>query len=370
MQISKLSALVKTTALTIALGTVVPQVFAHHPPQAKFDEAQQMTLSGIVTSVDWQNPHVHIFVNVKSGAQVDNWAVELESPLLLKASGWDKNSLKPGDTIEVKGMRARDGSRQVWSEGMTVAGKDVYSTKDQRPAMPAQSAAAPRGADGKVVLGAAEGYWGYPSEYALVEDGVNVPMDRYGQLAELSDASKVAPMQPWALGLYQHRQERDLRDDPLFINCKPPGGPRQYQNDLGIKFVEDKVNGRIFVLVGSGNRNFRIVYLDGREKVGSVTGDDDNPLYYGRSLGKWEGDTLVVTTTGFNEDFWFSNGGLPHSSSMVLTERFSRPNMDTLQYEVNIDDPGAYTRPWKASWTMQWVADQELPIHYCQDNRP
>src|SRR5690606_24044092 len=133
-------------ALTAALGAVVPLAFAHHPPQAKFDTENEMNLSGIVTNVDWQNPHVHIFVNVTNGSLVENWAVELESPLLLKASGWDATSLKPGDRIAVEGIRARDGSRQLWSEGITVDGKEVYTMKDLRPALPAQSAAAPRGA--------------------------------------------------------------------------------------------------------------------------------------------------------------------------------------------------------------------------------
>lgn len=370
MQSFTLKTFIKAAVLCTSLGLSSAHVLAHHPIQAKFDEASEMALSGIVTHVDWKNPHVHVFVNVTDGKAVTNWAVELESPLLLTGSGWTEASVKPGDKIDVKGIRARDGSRQVWSENFSVAGKTVFTLKDMRPAKPAQAAAAPRGADGKVILGSAEGFWGYPSSYALVEDGVNVPMDRYGQLTELSDAAKVAPMQPWALALYQHRQQRDLQNDPMFINCKPPGGPRQYQSDLGIKFVEDKVNQRIFVLVGSGNRNYRIIYMDGRDQVGSVTGDDDNPLYYGRAVGKWEGDTLVVNTKGFNEDFWMSNGGLPHTSSLVLNERFTRSDMNTLQYQVSIDDPGAYTRAWTASWTMQWVPDQEVPIHFCQDNRP
>ena len=101
-----------------------------------------------------------------------------------------------------------------------------------------------------------------------------------------------------------------------------------------------------------------------------MTGDDDNPLYYGRALGKWEGDTLVVNTKGFNEDFWLTNGGLPHTNKLELTERFTRSDMNTLQYQVTLTDAGAYTRPWNASWTMQWVAGQEVPTFFCQDNRP
>ena len=123
------------------------------------------------------------------------------------------------------------------------------------------------------------------------------------------------------------------------------------------------------MLIGSGNNNYRIINTDGRGHAGQVGGDDDNPLYYGRSVGKWEGDTLVVDTRGFNEDFWFTNGGLPHTDQLRLLERFSRPDFDTLKYDVTIEDPGAYTRPWSSSSTLRWVAGEEMPRHLCQDNR-
>jgi hypothetical protein len=218
--------------------------------------------------------------------------------------------------------------------------------------------------------GGVQGYWAYPSSTALMESGVNVQVAPDGILRNIADAPKVAPMQPWAQGLYAHRQSRYLQDDPTFQNCKPPGGPRQFQLPEGVQLVEDRARQRIFVLIGGGNNNFRIIYLDGRDPVGQVGGDDDNPLYYGRSVAKWDGDTLVVNTSGFNEDFWFTNGGLPHTDRLRLTERFSRPDFDTLRYDVTVDDQGAYTRAWSSGWTMRWVADRDMPRHYCQENRP
>ena len=250
----------------------------------------------------------------------------------------------------------------------------VFTVKDEKPPLPLSKRPAPRWPDGQVALGATSntvgGYWSYPSKTALVEDGVAVNMDKFGMLANINDASRVAPLKPWALALYRFRQQRDLRDDPMYLNCKPPGGPRQYQSVLGFQLMEDRKNKRIFVLFGSGNHNYRIIYLDGRALTGQVSGDDDNPLYYGRSDGHWEGDTLVVNTTGFNEDFWFTNGGLPHTSFLNMEERFTRSDFDTLQYEVTINDPGAYTRAWTANWSLQWVGGEELPVHFCQNNRP
>jgi hypothetical protein len=353
-----------------ALALSVSTAYAHHPISAKFDPAADTTMTGRVTYVDWRNPHAHIFMNVETANGIENWAVELETPIALRQNGWANDSVKPGDEISVEGPRARDGSRQVWGESISLNGSAVYTVSDEAPA--ASNEATPRWPDGTVALGTTggdqDGYWSFPSETALVEDGVEVQMDEYGLLSNVEEAAKVAPLQPWALGVYKLRQQRALQDDPMFINCKPPGGPRQYQSNLGMQLIEDKENSRVFTLVGSGNRNYHIVYMFERES-GLVTGDDDNPLYYGRSTGRWEDGTLVVNTKGFNEDFWFTNGGLPHTDLLEMEQRFTRSSKGTLEYSVTINDPGAYTRPWTASWTLQWVDGEEMPAHFCQNNR-
>lgn len=349
--------------------------YAHHPISAKFDDTRPIELEGVVSAVDWRNPHVHVFLNVADGnGEVVNWAIELESPVVLERSGWQSDTVRPGDRIKVDGIRARNETRQVWADALvyTDSGREVLAARDLPPKAPRTARPTPRWPDGTPMLGAPDtqgGYWSYPTRTALVEDGVRVEMNEDGLLANLEDAAKVAPMQPWALGLYMHRQRRFLQDDPLYLNCKPPGGVRHMQSSLGVQLVEDRERERIFVLMGSGNQNYRIIYLDGREQKGQVGGDDDNPLYYGRSVGHWEGDTLVVDTADFNEDFWFTNGGLPHTEQLRLIERFSRPDLDTLLYEVEIQDPGAYTRPWKSSWELRWVGGGELASYFCQDNR-
>src|SRR4029079_8895969 len=137
---------------------------------------------------------------------------------------------------------------------------------------------------------------------------------------------------------------------PAAISRAVRRGPQAWrglsQQPYGVQFVEDRELKRIFVLIGSGNSNYRIIQTDGRTHAGQVGGDDDNPLYYGRSVAKWEGDSLVADTRGFNEDFWFTNGGLPHTEQLRLIEKFTRADFDTLKYEVTIEDSGAYTRPW------------------------
>ncbi len=370
---------VRALALSLCVGVgaalCASLAAAHHAVAAKFDDAKRLQLRGIVTYVDWRNPHVHVFANVtRENGVVENWAVELESTVLLKRSGWEHDTLRPGDAIDVSGPAARDGSRQLWGASVveSTTNRQVYNVSDTGPARPQAPRPVPRGADGKPLLGSADatgGYWAYPSSTVLMQAGANVQMDGDGVLARIADAPRVAPFQPWALGLYRHRQQRHLADDPGFLNCKNPGGVRQLQTPYGVQFVEDPARQRIFVLFRGGNPNYRIIYMGGRDQQGQVQGDDDNPLYYGRAVAHWEGDTLVVRTTGFNEDFWFTNGGLPHTNQLSLTERFSRPDYDTLRYEVTVDDPGAYTQPWSSGWELRWVGGEDLPVYFCQDNR-
>jgi hypothetical protein len=349
---------------------------AHHAIPAKFDAARPLTLSGVVTLVDWRNPHVHVFVNVKDAKGVNNWAVEIDSPIDLQQGGWSRDTLQPGDLITVQGIAARNGSRQVWGNSIvvTATGRQVLNVTPAAPPPLLASRPTPRWPDKQPRLGpvpgGVQGYWAFPSSTVLMETGANVEMDVSGLLRNLADAPRVAPLQPWALALYRERQRRFLQDDPTFINCKPPGGPRQFQLPYGVQFVEDRERQRIFVLIGGGNNNFRLIYLDGRSHAGQVGGDDDNPLYYGRSVARWEGDTLAADTRGFNEDFWFTNGGLPHTDQLRLLERFTRTDFDTLKYDVTVEDMGAYTRGWSSGWTLRWVAGQEMPRHLCQENRP
>jgi len=358
---------------TIAVFLLIAPLSAHHEIAAKFDTNKTVTVRGVVTGIDWANPHVHIFLNVREGNATNVWAAELESPVDLQKAGWNRETLKPGDSVTVEGLPSRDGSKQTWAKTVTVAGKKVFDIPTQAAKNTAPAGPTPRWPDGQPRLGPAPGqtgYWGNPSSTIMVQTGSTVQADANGLLKNIADVDKVAPFQRWARDLFELRQKNFLKDDPMFLFCKPPGGPRQFQLPYGMQFLEERDRKRIFVLIGSGNRNWRFIYLDGRPQRGDPRGDADNPLYYGRSAGKWDGNTLVVDTKGFNESFWFSNGGLPHTAQLHLIERLTRTDSNTLKYEVTVDDPGAYTKTWTSSWNLQWIPGEELPVFYCQDNRP
>ena len=227
----------------------------------------------------------------------------------------------------------------------------------------------PRYADGTVrfdrLPGETQGYWGNPSVSALIERGVDIEMDERGLLADIDDAGDVAPLMSWAEALYRYRQSSRLADDPVEKYCISPGGPRHLHAPGGFRIIQDRHYDRVYVMFGGGNRNWRLIHMDGREPPNP---DEVSGTYYGHSTGHWDGDTLVVESTGFNARFWFSNGGLPHTEALRLIEHFTRVDFDTLRYEVTIDDPRTYTRPWSAEWTLEWI-DGEIKEQFCEDTR-
>jgi Family of unknown function (DUF6152) len=358
------------TLAFVTLAGALP-VWAHHELRAEFDEQKPVSLHGIATRLEWNNPHAYLYVDVKdAGGEVANWAVEWASPLDLRKAGWTRGSVKVGDPVTVEGWLARDSSKLASGRSIVLAsGKKLAEPPEtEAAAKQVQTKPAPRWPDGHPRLGIAgneKGYWASPSAASLVDSTAgNIRMDRNGLLANSDDASKVAPFQPWALGLYRYRQQTLLKDDPM-LSCLPPGGPRLFQVAHGVQFLEQPERRRIFVMSGGGNRNWRLINLDGRALPQS---EDVTPTYFGYSSGHWDGDTLVVESDAFVERFWFSNGGLPHTEALRLTERFSRPDFNTLKYEVRVDDPGTYTRPWSSTWTLRWVAEQDIQEYFCQDN--
>ncbi len=354
----------------LALGTLFAAALLFAQSATTYDSSRQVKLSGVVTRVEWANPHAFFFLNVRDAAgTVANWALEFGNPLDLEKEGWTQNSLHIGDSVTVEGIPARAAARQAFAKSviLTKTGKRLF-TAAAKKAAPTTHEPTPRWPDGQPRLGpppGKKGYWGAPSSTVLYESSAGkIQMDENGLLKNLSDVDRVAPFQPWAKAVYEFRQRTLLKDDPL-ARCLPPGGPRQFQMAHGFQFVEQRELGRILLLLGGGDRNWRVIYTDGRPQ-----GQADEVVrgYYGNSVGRWEKDTLVVDVIGFNEHFWFTNGGLPHTEALHLTERFTRPELGRLKYDLTVDDPRTYTRPWNGGWTVAWVPNEEIQEFFCEEN--
>lgn len=170
------------------------------------------------------------------------------------------------------------------------------------------------------------------------------------------------PLQPWARALTNFRHDIFLASEP-YTRCKPAGGPRQLMSPYGLEIVDIPELERVFIVTISNAMTYRVIFMDGREHPENL-----RPSYFGHSVGHWEGDTLVVDTVGMNERSWMNRDGLPSTDRLHLVERFTRPDLDTLRYEVTIDDPGAYTAPWTSGYTLGWKPGEELFEYICQEN--
>jgi hypothetical protein len=206
---------------------------------------------------------------------------------------------------------------------------------------------APRGADGRVLLGGA----------TPADKGVWVPpLQAIGK--PLKELDKI-PFQPWARAQYDSRQA--TRMEP-HTRCKPSGAARQFLTPYGVEIDEFPVEKRIYIFDIGGPHTFRTVYMDGRSHP-----RDLDPTYYGHSIGWWEGDTLVIDTIGYNEGFWPDRQGLPHTDRLHTVERLTRRDSRTIDYEITLDDPGAYTAPWTTRFDLGWEDGTELYEYVCQD---
>ena len=177
-------------------------------------------------------------------------------------------------------------------------------------------------------------------------------------------AEPQVPFQPWAAAVYNYNASNNSKYDPEGY-CLPPGGPRLMATPYPMEIIQLPEQKRVIMIFEGATHIWREIYMDGRSHP---QGDDLNPTYLGHSVGRWEGDSLVVDVVGFNEATWMDYFGHPHTDMLHVVERFSRPNKSTLAYEATYDDPGAYTKPFTVRWNIQWNPSGELTEYICQEN--
>ena len=165
-------------------------------------------------------------------------------------------------------------------------------------------------------------------------------------------------MLPWAAALTKQRTENYSADDPE-ARCIPAGVPRSTPYHHQIVQTPNLV----LILVEGNIHTFRQIFLDRKEHL-----KNPEPLWYGDSIGHWEGDTLVVDTTGFNDQFWFDMAGHPHTTQLRVVERYRRRDFGNLEVQVTIDDPGAYSKPWVSNRVSTIETGIEMSEYVCNEN--
>ena len=140
-------------------------------------------------------------------------------------------------------------------------------------------------------------------------------------------------------------------NDPALKYADPLGFPRQYQHPLKFKIVQ--TDDAVYQL-WEWNKVWRQIPLNKQHS------EDPDISWYGESVGKWEGDTLVVDSVGFKDSTWMDGVGHPHSEELRVIERFRRVDPETLQIDFTFEDPVAYTHPWNSKHTLKLVPDGKM----------
>jgi hypothetical protein len=225
------------------------------------------------------------------------------------------------------------------AQWLTFPTPGVPRTPDGKPN---PSAPAPKTPDGKPDL---SGLWQTKGFYTS-----NIAKDlKEGEVS----------FQPWAAALYKHRQETQGKDDPQAY-CVLSGVPREHVVPYPFKILNSA--GEIVILY-EALHSYRQIFMDGRPLP-----KDPNPTWMGYSVGHWEGDTLVVQSSGFVDNNWLDNGGHMGTEALKLTERFHRPDYGHIDLQITVDDPKAYTKPWTVNLQFLATPDSELIEYVCTEN--
>lgn len=164
---------------------------------------------------------------------------------------------------------------------------------------------------------------------------------------------------PAAESLSRARLAADSVDDPI-AHCQPPGSPRILSLPKPTKIVETP---GLMLLLHEHDTTYRQIFTDGRPLP-----EDPFPTWMGYSIGRWDHDTFVVTTSGVTDRSWLDVAGHPHTEALIMTERFRRIDVGHMDIEVTYMDPGTFKTPLTITRKLRLLPDQEMIEFFCSDN--
>jgi hypothetical protein len=168
------------------------------------------------------------------------------------------------------------------------------------------------------------------------------------------------PFTPWAAALRKERKDNNNKDNPD-AHCLPLGLTQLHMHPQARKMIELP---NLIVILYEAQGGVRQIFMDGRP----LPNNDPDPWWYGYSIGHWDGDTLVVETTGFRDDVWLDVEGSPLTNTGKMTERFRRVDFGHLELQITVEDPKAYTKPWTVTMHQRLLLDSELIEFICNEN--
>ena len=222
------------------------------------------------------------------------------------------------------------------------------------------AAAAPRTADGKPDL---SGVWNYAGVLGFRGGPPPPPAGTPPQATFWNIEAGIKeglPFTPYGAELRKQRMAGNSKDNPDAA-CLPIGYMQSHTHSQPRKLIQQR---ELIVILYEANGGTRQIFLDGRPAPPA----EAQPWWWGYSRGHWEGDTLVVESTHFRDGGWLDVNGAPLTSEGKVIERFRRPTLGTLEIDVTIDDPKAYTRPWTVRVNQRLLPDAELIEFVCLEN--
>jgi hypothetical protein len=220
----------------------------------------------------------------------------------------------------------------------------------------------PRTADGRPDL---SGLWRVPRPLGGQAEAETPPPPEGPPIAGFRDAGQNIegglPFTPWARELRAAREADGSKENPE-AHCLPMGNLQFHTQGAPRRFVQTP---GLIVILYEASMGYRQIFTDGRPSPDN----DPQPWYYGYSTGRWEDDTLIVTTTNFRDGEWLDILGSPLTDEATLTERFRRASFGRMEIDITVDDPKAYTEPWTVRVNQEIMVDEELIEFVCLENQ-
>jgi len=340
-------ALLALAALGLA-GTAL----AHHSFIGRFDLANVAEIEGVVTDLAWRNPHAVLSVRtIGADGAATNWSIETSSLTVLRRMGIEEGTIKVGDRIKLAGNPSASGKKEMYARNVLLPdGRELLLNVGLKPRWTQNAVGdesllmAQQGDPSAPELGIFR-VWSHTRAIARL----------FPEATDPSFDIQSYPMTPAARAALANFDR--VRDNPL-ADCVPKGMPTIMEAPYPFEFVH-AADGNVLLKI----EEYDLERVIDMHATAPPAGAAATPL--GRSVGRWDGKTLVVTTTRVSWP-WFSQRGIPQSDSVAMVERFT-PTADgsRLDYELTVTDPVNFTRPVVLSTHWFWLPNVHLLPYHC-----